>query len=61
MELSTQRSLRDDLVQFELQLEATAAAGRPSLWVNRLREHVRSVRERLDTSTPKGNLLASRR
>ena len=60
MQASPHRSLRDELVQFELQLEATAAAGRQSQWVNRLRERVRSVRERLDTAAAKGSALASR-
>ena len=60
MPASTHRSLRDELVQFELQLEATAAAGRQSQWVNRLRDRVRSVRERLDTPAPKGRMFVSR-
>lgn len=56
---SNDRSLRDELVQFEMDLAVTAAAGRPSLWVERLRQRVRSVRERLDRP-PQRNVVAVR-
>jgi hypothetical protein len=44
-----QRPLSDDLADLELQLEITAAAGRPSPWVERLRHRVRELRERMET------------
>ena len=49
MEQVCMRPLRDELVDLELQLEITAAAGRPSPWVERLRSRVRELRERIDT------------
>jgi hypothetical protein len=48
MEHGCQRPIRDELADLELQLEITAAAGRPSPWIERLRNRVRELRERID-------------
>lgn len=47
MDYGCQR-LREELEQLEMHLEATAAAGRPSPWIERLRGRVRVLRERLE-------------
>ena len=59
MEHGCQRPLRDELADLELQLEITAAAGRPSPWVERLRARVRELRERMDAgvSSPRGDTI----
>lgn len=48
MEQRGRRLLRDELAELELQLELTAAAGRPSPWIERLRSRVRELCERLE-------------
>jgi hypothetical protein len=50
MEHGCHRPLRDELAELELHLEMTAAAGRPSPWVERLRTRVRILRERLENA-----------
>lgn len=42
------RVLCRDLAVLEAGLKLTARAGKPSPWVERLRERVRNVRERLE-------------
>lgn len=43
------RSLHDELADFELRLELTTAiGGRPSPWIDRLRDRIRELRERRD-------------
>lgn len=43
------RVLCRDLEVLEAELKVTATAGRPSPWIERLRQRVRKVRERLET------------
>ena len=42
------RVLCRDLEVLEAELELTATSGRPSPWIERLRERVRSLRERME-------------
>jgi hypothetical protein len=42
------RVLCRDLEVLEAELELTATAGKPSPWIDRLRERVRKVRERME-------------
>ncbi|MBX3028347.1 hypothetical protein KF840_25935 [bacterium] len=42
------RVLCRDLEVLEAELQMTATAGRPSPWIERLRERVRKVRERME-------------
>jgi hypothetical protein len=42
------RVLCRDLEVLEAELELTAVSGRPSPWIERLRERVRKVRERME-------------
>lgn len=44
------RILCQDLESLEHELEMTARAGGPSPWVERLRERVRDLRERMEAS-----------
>lgn len=46
MQQGSHRAIHHDLADFELWLQTTAAAGRPSPWIDRLRTRVHELRTR---------------